>query len=231
MKKLFEQPLGSRRTTFRLAALLLVITFSLVASKLGEEYFIKNLQKDCNSLFSDRLVPATTLFELSDVIYQKRDTLTRYLRSETATNTEAVHFSLGAADASIEHLITAIEKTYLVDDESRLLRDLRAARQNYAEIESKLLSRHKNGETVFAEGELQTAFDQVRAELVKLTKVQQTIGEELRSESFTSATNVTTLLYLQLGVAFVLGLLASGLTLSLRPRNPKSTPHMTERMH
>lgn len=230
VKTIIEQPPGNRGTSFRLAALLLVITVSIVASKLGEEHFVKSLKNDCNSLFSDRLMPATTLFHLSDALHQRKDTLTRFLPTEE--NAETVHYRLGEYDASIEHHIGTIEKTYLVDDETRLLKELRASLKSYARVESELLAHHKSGKRTFDEQKLQLAFDELRAELLNLMNVQQTVGQKLKSESLSSATNVTTLLYLQLGIAFVLGLIASALALSLRPRNFSArTPSQRARMH
>lgn len=212
-----KERLGSRGATIRLAALLLVITMSIVASKIAEDHFVESLQEDCSSLFADRLMPATTLFHLSDAIHQKRNVLTQILRQEPGAASKASLYQLGQFDATIENHITTIEKTFLVDDETRLLRELRASLQSYAAIERKLLVRHEKGEAVEGAALLQPAFDELRAELLNLTKVQESVGQELKSETLASATSVTTLLYFQLGVAFALGLLASALAMSMRP--------------
>jgi hypothetical protein len=213
-----DQRPGSRGAKFRLAALLLVITLSIVASKLGEEHFVESLQKDCSSLFADRLIPATTLFQINDALHLRRDLLVRHLRGETPATEKPAHYQLGQHEAAIEHHIAAIEKTYLVADEVRLLRELRASHRRYTKVEGALLDRHVKGERVEGYAQIQPAFDDVHAKLLELTKVQESVGQELTRGSFTSAANVITLLHLQLGVAFVLGLLASGLALSLRPR-------------
>ncbi len=215
--KFLEQRLGSRHATLRLAALLLVITMSIVTSKIAEDHFVESLRENCSSLFSDRLIPATTLFHLSDAIHQKRDVLIELLREESGAASKARLYRLGQHDATIEHHIAAIEKTFLVDDESRLLRKLRASLKSYALIESRLLARHEKGEATQGDSEIQAAFDELRAELLNLTKVQESVGQQLKSETLASATSVTTLLYFQLGVAFALGLLASALAMSLRP--------------
>jgi hypothetical protein len=213
-----EHRLGSRGAKFRLAALLLVITTSIVAGKIGEEHFVESLRRDCDSLFADRLIPATTLFHLNDAIHLRRDLLVRHLRDEAPGAGKDAHYHLGQHEAAIDHHIAAIEKTYLVEDEVRLLRELRASQRRYTEAESRLLNRHKNGERVDGNAEIQSVFDELRAKLMELTKVQESVGKELKLDSLTSAANVTTLLHFQLGVAFVLGLLASGLAMGLRPR-------------
>lgn len=230
--KFIEQGLGSRRATLRLAALLLVITMSIVASKIAEDHFVENLRKDCSSLFADRLMPATTLFHLSDAIYQKRDVLIAHLEEKPGASSKASLYRLGQKDADIEHHIKTIEKTFLVDDETRLLRELRASLQSYASIEQKLLLRHEKGETIEAPAEIQPAFDELRAELLHLTNVQESVGQALKSETLASATSVSTLLYFQLGVAFALGLLASALAMSLRPPiQEPAAPSARGKMH
>lgn len=227
-----KQRLGSRRATLRLAGLLLVITLSIVASKLAEDHFVENLRKDCSSLFADRLMPATTLFHLSDAIYQKRDVLVAHLRDKPGAASQANLYRLGQQDAVIEHHIKTIEKTFLVNDETRLLRELRTSLRSYATIEEGLLRRHERGESTDGRAEIQPAFDELRAELLNLTKVQEAVGQELRRGTLESATSVTTLLYFQLGVAFALGLLASALAMSLRPQAPPpASPSARGQMH
>ncbi len=213
----------------RLAALLLVIALSIVASKIGEDHFIQTLRKDCNSLFADRLLPATTLFELSDAIYQKRDVLIEHLR-RGAGGDEDLRYRLGAHDTSIEHHIVAIEKTYLVADEVRLLHQLRESLKKYAEVERQLIAQRKAGQQADNLDELAQAFDELRKELLNLTRVQESVGQQLKVDSLSSAGQVTTLLYFQLGIAFALGIVASGLAMSLRPQ-PKSSVPPPDQLH
>lgn len=229
--KFFEQRLGSRGATIRLAALLLVITLSIVASKIGEDHFVQSLRHDCGSLFSDRLIPATTLFQLSDAIYQKRDAVIRHVRSSNVTDPKSIEYRLGQHDATIEQHISAIEKTYLVDDETRLLRKLRDSLAQYSQVEAGFLKRHESPDSKQESPELDAAFDELRAELLDLIRVQESVGQELKSESLASATHLSTLLYIQLGIAFALGIVASGLVMSLRPRQTEPVKPVDEQVH
>ncbi len=222
--KFLEQRLGTRSATLRLTALLLVITSSIVASKLGEDHFVESLRRDCSSLFTDRLIPATTLFHLSDAVYRKRDDVLQHLRHPAEPGSEGIDYRLGQHDATIEHHVAAIEKTYLVEDETRLMRKLRDSLQKYSKIERSLLAQRENGAHVDESRELEAAFDELRMELLGLTQVQETVGQELRRESLASAGHLTTLLYFQLGIAFALGSLASALAMSLRPRSESTSP-------
>lgn len=228
--KFFEQRFGTPGATLRLAALLIVITLSIVISKVGEDHFVDSLREDCSSLFTDRLMPATTLFYLSDAVYRKRDDLVQHLRYPAAAEAKSIDYRLGQHDATIEHHIDAIEKTYLVEAESQWLRKLRDSLSNYSAIERSLLKRRQGGEGTDQSPELDAAFDELRTELLNLTQVQQAVGQELKSESLSSASHLTTLLYFQLGIAFALGSLASGLAMSLRPR-PESVPPNGGKFH
>lgn len=220
----FEQRFGTPGATLRLAALLIVITLSIVASKLAEDHFVKDLRSDCSSLFTDRLMPATTLFHLSDAVYRKRDDLLQHLRHPTDAATMNIDYRLGQHDANIEHHIIAIEKTYLVEAETRWLRKLRDSLTNYGKLERDLLAKQQGGARFEGSPALETAFDELRTELASLTAVQEAVGQQLKSESLSSAGQLTTLLYFQLGIAFALGSLASALAVSLRPPTERTPP-------
>lgn len=222
--KFFEQRFGSRGATLRLAALLVVITMSIVASKVGEDHFVQSLRNDCGSLFSDRLMPAAMLFHLSDSVYRKRDDVMRHVRQGAQADVKGIQYKLGQHDATIEQHIAAIEKTYLVDAETQLLRKLRASLAQYSKVENALLLQQENGPHLDESAELDAAFDELREELLHLTQVQESVGAELKSDSLASATHLTTLLYFQLGMAFALGTLASGLAMGLRTRSVDSIP-------
>lgn len=215
---------GSAGAKFRLAAVLLFTFTAILGSKFWEDSYIESLRRDCGSMFQDRLLPATTLFHLSDEIHTKRHTLEGYLRSADANRDSAIEYEMGKHDAAIEHWVGQIEQTYLVAEESRLLNELKATLRAYNGIEQSLLDRRRAGQTVSYNSEIRSAFEQVRRELLGLTKVQQEVGRELNLHSVASATHVTALLYFQLGVAFILGLLASGLALTMGPLRGTTAP-------
>lgn len=228
--KFFEKLSGNQGAALRLATLLLVITLSILASKLWEEYYVESLQNDCASLFSDRLIPATALYHLNDTIHQDRGALKELLHGAQPSR-ELAQYSSGQRDAAIEHQVTAIEATFLVEEEKRLLRELRVALERYAALKKQLLQRHEAGERVSYGQDIQAAFDLVHTELSDLVQVQQTVGQKLKSDTLISAANLSTLLYFQLGVAFSLGIIASGLAMALRPRQPRSNAREADKLH
>jgi hypothetical protein len=206
---------------------LLALLAVLVAGKLLEDTMVGRLRADCESLFADRLLPATTLFHLSDEMHRKQRSLERFLAHDGGATAEPIQGQLGQYDARLEQLTREVEQTYLVADESRHLRDFRAALGRYQKAERDLLQRRQAGEAVSYGPEMTAAFGTVREALLSLTTVQQRVGEQLRNESVSGASGVLALLHLQLGVAFVLGLLAAGLamTLGLKPPTIRPGPH------
>ncbi len=67
--------------------------------------------------------------------------------------------------------------------------------------------------------------------LLALTDLQKQVGAELRAESTASASSMNSLLYFQLGIAFVLGLISSGLAVGLRPSTGRRSTQVDPNLH
>lgn len=197
---------------------------TILAGKFWEDAYVANLKRDCGSLFEDRLMPATMLYRLGDQVHNKREELEEYLHGDEIPNEPSLDYRIGKHDAAIESLIDDIEHTYLVDEESKLLVELREAISTYDKKERALIARHRAGEKVRYDREMRAAFSRIRSELTALTEVQEKVGKKLNKDSVASAAHVTSLLYFQLGITFVLGLLASGLAISLEGQTASSPP-------
>jgi len=204
---------------------------TILGGKFWEDIYVENLRFDCGSLYRDRLMPAIILFRLGDQIHNKREALEEYLHGDVGATEPSLDYRLGQHDAAIQGYIDQIKRTYLVDEESRLLTQLQDALSSYNKKESDLIRRHRGGEKVTYGAELREAFSLVRTELVALTKVQEDVGQELNQDSLASASHVTSLLYFQLGVTFILGLLASGLAMSLEARTSTASAPRDEGLH
>ncbi|MCA9582751.1 MAG: MCP four helix bundle domain-containing protein [Myxococcales bacterium] len=212
-------------TRLRLAAVLLAMFCAIIVGKLVEDSLIARLQHDCESLFDDRLVPATALFHLGDQMHLKHRLLDDYLENPPAIDSQKLHYAMGQHDARLAGLIERIEQTYLVEEESQLFHAFQKSLADYQKVEQILIDEEKGGEDAVNRAALAKSFAEVRQTMLKLTDVQQRVGSELRAESITAASNVTLLLYFQLGIAFILGLISSALAMGVsRPRDPPSGP-------
>ncbi len=222
---------GTRASRFRLAVVLLLMFVTILGGKFWEDAYVDNLRRDCGSLYRDRLMPATTLFRLGDHFHNKREALEGFLHDDLAPGGSSLDYRLGKHDAAIEGLIARIQDTYLVDEESRLLEELRKAIAAYDKKEAELIAAHRAGQDVHYDAEMRAAFSLVREELMSLTKIQEDVGEALNEDSLDSAAHVTSLLYFQLGVTFILGLLASGLAISLEHTQTPPKPPRNSGLH
>lgn len=128
-----KQLLGDRAAAARLAIVLMAMVMTILAGKIWEDTYLESLRDDCGFLFRDRLIPAATLFHLSDQVHTKRETLEEFLSGQSDETPPRVDYRLGQHDAAIMGAIEQIEKTYLVDEESRLLGEFpREVRRLYA---------------------------------------------------------------------------------------------------
>ncbi len=214
-KALLSSLRGSRGGRFRLAVVLLALVGTIMAGKFWEGLYVENLRRDCGSLFQDRLLPTIMLFQLLDEVHARRATLDAHLYHDSRQRDESLDYALGEHHATIEQLLRQFEKTYLVDEESRTLSELRESLRLYDEAEKEALARNAAGEGKPDDAALSAPFEAIHRELTQLTRVQEIVGQDLKEDSRISAAYVSVLLYFQLGVAFVLGLMASALALSL----------------
>lgn len=216
-------------TRYRLAIVLLALTLAVLGSKLVEDVFIERLRQDCSSLFLDRLRPATMLFHLGDRMHLKEKAIAAYLSEPAPGDAGALQYALGQHDGRIEQILSEFDQTYLVGNESEYLRDLRLALAEYRATEEDLIRRRRSGQPASVD-RLDEPFSKVRQQLLVLSKLQEDVGQELERDSEASASGVTGLLYFQLGVAFVLGLIAAWLASSLGTSR-SSKPPRDPRLH
>lgn len=203
-------------------SLLLLLMFALIlASTFWERFYIKSMTDSCASMYTDRLMVATALFHIGDNVNSKLLLLEEHFESEQPNDQANIHYRLGELDGAIQNILMGVERTSLVEAESQLLEKLRVDLKNYQEVEQRLLAKHASGEDVHHH-DLRNAFTTLRAELLGLTKIQENVGKELSNESVTAAAGASSLTHFQLGVAFILGLLSSGLAVSIQAVSRKS---------
>lgn len=192
----------------QLVGVLLVLIVAIVSAKYFEEAHIAAMRRDTQSLLKDRLVPESLLIHMLDELHSRRFDLKQVGTQAPVRELDALVYRLGQHDAHLKELLARFEQTYLVEDEARHLRELKAALGAYGKAEASLVSERRKGGPGPKE-DLDERFNVARTHLLQLSSVQQKVGAKLDRDSAVSAGRVTTLLYFQLGVAFVLGLLAA----------------------
>ncbi len=203
------------RQKLKVALLLLGIMMLIMLTILISRKNINHISESFDSMYKDRLIPATDIFYLAENLYSKRILLENYLNSEINKNTQQLRESLTHHDRIMDSIIVEFEKTYLVDEESHFLTDFKEKSEQYASIEDEIIGLsqreskdsalrqfHANGEAVF-----QCTIDN----LVKLTQIQSTVGKTLTDTSQSEASDINTLYTVQMILVFVIGAMVQAL--------------------
>lgn len=201
-----------------IALMLLLMVAVVVGSTYWERSYVGAMQDSCSSMYEDRLMPAALLFHLADQVHTRRLVLEEHLAGQSDYAVGQVYHELGRLDAGITGAIARIERTHLVEAESKLLNDLKAQLAEYARLERRALDELAAGKAVTYDATLRSAFSALRAELIGLTEIQEVVGKDLSKRSYTAAAGASSLTHLQLGACFVLGLFASALAMGLRSK-------------
>lgn len=203
------------RQKLKVALLLLGIMMLIMLTILISRKNINHISESFDSMYKDRLIPATDIFYLAENLYSKRILLENYLNSEINKNTHQLRESLTHHDGIMDSIIVEFDKTYLVDEESHFLTDFKEKSKQYASIENEIIELSQreskdsalqqfnaNGEAVF-----QCTIDN----LVKLTQIQSTVGKTLTDTSQSEASDINTLYTVQMILVFVIGAMVQAL--------------------
>lgn len=172
---------------------------------------INGIDKSFSSIYQDRLIPATTIIYLTENLYNKRLSLEKYLFSEEPVDHKAILLQLNQYNINLDSLTKAFEKTYLVEEEARILADFRDRIRAYSLLESQIIDQQRSGNPVMAkelfEGAGATTFQNSLVHLNELAKIQSEVGNKLMLKSKTDFAGFAILSFLQIGLAVILGLI------------------------
>ncbi|MDQ3292002.1 MAG: MCP four helix bundle domain-containing protein [Bacteroidota bacterium] len=206
-------------------ALLLMVVVAII---LGSSFLEKSLMKDMNtsvsSIYKDRLIPASELFYINDLMYNKRLLLEKYLAQPTAENTKVTQNQLAAYSTQIDSIVRKFETTYLVAEESRSFKEFKAEMDQYNALEKTLLhSASGNAISAADQKEIAQVFSQIHHELFLLSAIQVKVGEELVHSSEATTGSARMLSNLQIAIVVIVTLvIQQALLLDSNPLIPKN---------
>jgi hypothetical protein len=198
------------------AALLLTgIMGLIILSTFISRSNIRGMDNSFSAIYEDRLVPTIDIVYISENLYHKRIALSKQFLSDTARTHPTIKAQLQDHNHRIDSLITAFEKTKLVQEESASLYALKSHVKSYTLLEQSVLrlleaGDKKAGQELF-EQQGTLIFQQAIKQLNKLTKIQFVIGQELLKDSHNEANQFQAISALQITIAIVIGLLVLGL--------------------
>ncbi len=206
------------------ALLLMVVVVIILGSSFLEKSLMKDMNTSISSIYKDRLVPAAELFQINDLMYNKRLILEKYLLQPTAENAKLTKQQLAAHTTQINSIIQQFEATYLVAEESRSFNEFKVEMNRYNALEKKILTSGANKMvSAGAEKEMAQVFSHIRHELSLLSDIQIKVGEELVHSSEVTTGSARLLSNLQIAIVVIITLVVQqALFLDTHPLIPKN---------
>ena len=164
------------------AALFLIVLLVILGSSVWEKRLMHAMNSSAASLYQDRLLPATGLFQLNDLMYAKQQQLASYQARPTAARQHYAQVQLGGRNVEIDSILSSYEATYLVAEETRVFHALKARLRRYNALEAQLLSAAAPAAPEQTRA-LARQFSQIHADLSRLNRIQQQVGQELSKSS------------------------------------------------
>jgi hypothetical protein len=185
------------------AAVLLVIMTTILLGNLYERHNFNTLDKSISSIYQDRLMPATYIYELSNHLYEKR-LLQEHYAEYPPTELQKKNF---IHDDAIASLLQDYEKTYLTDEESKHWAELKHSLYNYNSQYNIALANIRKKTPAMNSGQLNNYFDEMMVQLNALSKIQAGIGHSIEKDSHAIVAGSIIPAYLENSLLIVLGII------------------------
>jgi len=213
---------------FKIACVLGSIIFCITIFTLLETRNINNINKAVLSIYEDRLIPATDLFFLAEVSYQKRDQLESYLESSDPS-TLLISKQLTRQNERIDSLISKYEKTYLVDEELLHFNGLKNNLKEYLLLEKEIVNLSIQDSKEAAQSAFYTqaleSHHKMMDHLSKLTRIQSNVGATLVNSLKNDVAKSDLISNLQLIVCIITGLLIIAIVFAAKVTSVKSNKY------
>lgn len=187
----------------RAAAVLLVIMTTIFFGNLYERKNFNTLDKSISSIYQDRLMPATYIYELSNHLYRKRLLQEHY----TEYNREQLQLKVAKHDAAIHSLLAEYEKTYLTEEENIHWTALKSALYNYNKQYDIALANIRKEVPGLNNRQLTYDFNKTMAELDALSKIQAGVGHKIEKDSHAIVTSSVLPAYFENSMLVILGII------------------------
>jgi hypothetical protein len=128
----------------RLILLLTSLIILIGVTNYIEQRNINQIDQSFNSIYYDRLVPATELLHMTQNLYKQQMLLETAVLSEQP-DLRNLHQSLADLNRNTEQRIVNFEKTFLVKHESFALSNFKRGMHEYAAIEEEIIDKLEDG--------------------------------------------------------------------------------------
>ena len=202
--------------------LFLLVMLLVLGSSVLERRLMSKVTKSVSSLYQDRLLPATGLFELNNLLYAKQQLLLEtYWAAPAAQRRQALRL-LAGYNQQLSTIIEQHQATYLVREEKQVLRAFQARLDSYNALEAQLLTTDVPL-TAAQVAQVTQQGKHLHAELSQLNQIQQRVGEQLSQSSLVTEGNAELLSNLTIALLLIFALaIQYALLTSRHPLVPKN---------
>jgi len=201
------------------SALILIMIF---AKNWVDKRNVNTLDSSFSSVFDDRLVVESYIFQLSDNLYQKKIIIANCSNAEHVLDVQP---QVNTHNTTINQILTDYEKTKLTTAESMYFNNLKERLQNLNTMEENflaaLMTQDLDASTALST-QMQKNFDVAMLDLNQLSKIQISEGRLLREQSKQIAAGSTMLSQFELVVIVGIGILIQILIFASRSALPKA---------
>jgi hypothetical protein len=198
------------RNKIKLAFVFTGAILLLLFAKWVEQGEVEHMDKSFLSIYADRLVPATAIFDIRENMHRKQEAIENLLT--TAAQPDGAPQRIAACNAAIGRLLTDYKKTYFLKKETDHLAAFEANLLAYNQREKLVLKHLKQGDTVAAGAlyrqEALGYFTAATRSLSELNHIQSEIGKDILAGSQKSMASFLLLSKLELGLILLFSILA-----------------------
>lgn len=184
-----------------------------------EHQNIDQIDESFNSIYYDRLVPATELLHMTQNLYEQRMLMESALLGNQP-DLQKLENALDDVAHDTDLRVVNFEKTFLVKHESYALVGFKRGMHEYSKIEEEIITTLAAGQIEQARKiysqRLRPKFSQTLSKLEDLSSIQTSVGKDILDQSRSTISNSSLVLTLQIVTAVIIGIMTHGLIIASR---------------
>lgn len=196
--------------------LLFAVMACSILIRILEDKSVEDMNESFVSMYNDRLIPATDLFDISEHVQQKRSLIEEELYAIKRGKLELdLSKEMANYDTAIDSLMSKYEKTLLVTQEKKQLHELKKRLLQSEQLERSTVhlisEKQEEAARKLFESSGRLASKQAIAQLSVLMRTQKTVGQELLKDSEFMVSGSKLYSTLQVALAILIGVLIVGI--------------------
>ncbi len=181
----------------RLILLLSAFFALLLITEFIEKRSLKSIDQDFSSLYQDRLLPASQIYELSEILHEKR-MLFENIKDNGEYNAAFNLNEIKTYNSKMDQVLQDYSQTYLVEREEVYFEDFQKHYKEYLVLENTILENLREEDFTTASylinKNANDYFKVLNLDLHNIASIQPEVGQQLMAH-YKSSSGITSLLY------------------------------------